>query len=86
MPSTTVHFPDEVLARIDQVAQRRGISRNRFVVQACSASVADDDGEWPDGFFRLDLPPESTTELEAGVREMERSILDNRRDRGAVLL
>ena len=51
MPSTTVHFPPQLLERIDAVAQRQGVSRNRFVIRACQDAVARDAGEWPENFF-----------------------------------
>jgi len=50
MPSTTIHFPPDLLERIDAVARRRGISRNKFVIQACENAVAHDAGEWLEGF------------------------------------
>ena len=57
MLSTTVHFPPPLLGQIDAVAQRRGVSRNRFVMRACQDAIAKDAGEWPEHFFHLDLDP-----------------------------
>ena len=85
MPSTTVHFPQDLLECIDQIAQRRGISRNRHVVESCRAASAQDDGEWPEGFFHLD-PDDSIAELQDAVDEMEDAIRAHRSSRGAVLL
>lgn len=85
MPSTTVHFPQDLLEYIDQIARRRGISRNRYVVESCRAATAQDDGEWPAGFFDLD-PGHSIAELQEAVDEMEGAIRANRSSRGAVLL
>ncbi|MBW2642455.1 MAG: CopG family transcriptional regulator, partial [Deltaproteobacteria bacterium] len=32
MPSTTVHIPDKLLSKIDQIVKKKGVSRNRFIV------------------------------------------------------
>ena len=73
LPSTTVHFPQDLLDHLDQIARRRGISRNRYVVESCRAATAQDDGEWPAGFFDLD-PGDSVAELQEAVDEMEGAI------------
>jgi len=86
MPSTTVHFPPDVLRRIDATARRRGISRNRFVVQACETAVAHDAGQWPEDFFALDIAAADRALLEEAAGEMEKVILQGRRNRGAALL
>ena len=86
MPSTTVHFPPQLLERIDAVAQRHGVSRNRFVMRACQDAVANDAGEWPERFFRLDLEPAELAELREAGTELERSIGGARRSRGTPLL
>ena len=51
MPSTTVHLPDQLLSKIDQIVKEEGISRNRFIIQACERAVNDSAGRWPEGFF-----------------------------------
>ena len=86
MPSTTVHFPPELLERIDAVAQRQGMSRNRFVMRACRDAIARDAGEWPEGFFRLDLDPAELAVLREAGTELEIGVLRARRSRGAPLL
>jgi predicted transcriptional regulator len=86
MPSTTIHFPPDVLERIDGVAKRRGISRNRFVIQACEQAVSHDAGEWPDGYFSHGLNSKDVAMLDEATAEMERAMLSNRRNRGAPLL
>jgi len=86
MPSTTVHFPPEILRSIDVVAERRGISRNRFVIQACEQAVSDDAGEWPDGFFSLELDSDEASLLGEAAEELEQAVLANRTNRGAPLL
>lgn len=86
MPSTTVHFPPEILKSVDAVAGRRGISRNRFVIQACEQAVLEDAGEWPDGFFALDLGADDAALLGEATEELEQAVLVNRKSRGAPLL
>ena len=85
MPSTTIHFPPEILKRMDEVAQRRGISRNKLVIRACEKELADDAGEWPSGFFELDMSDRDRSILrEAGI-ELENAVLRSRTNRGAPL-
>lgn len=86
MPSTTIHFPDETLEKIDAVASRRGMSRNRFVIEACEEAVAEDAGEWPAGFFELDLSEDDLRLLRTAGRELEEAVMQNRRNRGAPIL
>jgi ABC-type branched-subunit amino acid transport system ATPase component len=38
--STTFHIPDTLLREIDRAARRMGLSRNRFVIQACGEALA----------------------------------------------
>lgn len=86
MPTTTIHFPQEVLRRVDAVAHRRGISRNRFVIQACEQAVAGDAGQWPEGFFELSLSPDDQVLLNQAATEMEAAMMSSRANRGAPLL
>ena len=74
-----------MLERIDAVARRQGVSRNRFVMRACQDAVAKDAGEWPEGFFRLDPEPAELAMLREAGTELERSIRGARRSRGAPL-
>ncbi len=86
MPSTTVHFPPQLLEQIDAVARRQGVSRNRFVMRACQDSLAKDAGEWPERFFHLDLDPGELAALREAGHEMEQGIRAARHSRGAPLL
>ena len=81
MPSTTVHIPDELLSKIDQVVKEKEISRNRFIIQACEQSLNNIAGEWPEGFFNTDLSEEDLKILSQGVQEMEQAIINNRKNR-----
>lgn len=81
MASTSVHLPAAVVAQLDRVAAERGTSRNRVILQACQALLAEQQGDWPPGFFERSIDPEAVAELQAGGREMEGAILTSRRDR-----
>jgi len=86
VPSTTVHIPDELLARVDRLAQRRGISRNRLVIAALTDELARDAGEWPDDFFQPPRTPDALRLLDEATSELEAAIMSSRRNRGAPLL
>jgi len=81
MPSTTVHIPDPLLSKMDQIVKEKGISRNRFIVQACEQAVINDAGEWPDNFFEPDLSADGLRLLREGVAEMEEAIIRMRKSR-----
>ncbi|MDA3950936.1 MAG: ribbon-helix-helix protein, CopG family [Spirochaeta sp.] len=70
MGSTTVHIPDEILGRIDEIARRRGTSRNRVVLASREAEITRDSGVWPGAFFN---PPtdEELRILDEATREIE---------------
>ncbi len=55
MPFTTVHIPDKLLSKVDQIVKKKGISRNRFIVQACEQALNNDAGQWPEDFFEPGL-------------------------------
>ena len=79
---TTIHLPAPLIQRLDRIAERKGISRNRLLVEACQALVAADGGEWPASQF--DRSRHSATdlmELRAGVEEIDTAIASQRRSR-----
>ena len=81
MPSTTVHIPDALLAKIDQIVNEQSISRNRFIIQACEQALKSSAGEWPEGFFEPDINEKDLSLLREGVLEMETAIMKMRRNR-----
>ncbi len=81
MPSTTVHIPDQLLGKIDQIVKEKEISRNRFIIQACEQAVNSSAGQWPEGFFESDLNEEDLNLLRESVLEMEKAIISRRRNR-----
>ncbi len=86
MPSTTIHFPEKILKKLDEAARDHGISRNRYVLHACEKALEKEEGHWPSGFFKLDIDEEDQTLLRSATQEMEREIYANRRNRGAPIL
>lgn len=86
MGSTTVHIPEDTLRRIDRIAQRRGISRNKVVLEALEETIARDRGEWPQSFFEAPYGADEARELAEATRELETAIRNSRRNRGAPLL
>lgn len=86
MPSTTFHIPDDVLSKIDRAARDLGVSRNRFVIQACKEALARQSGEWPKRFFEPAHSQEDQGLLAQASRELEKEVLTRRTNRGAVAL
>ncbi len=50
MANTSVHFPEGMLDELDRLAEDRGVSRNRVIVDSCRL-VLRSRRQWPDGFF-----------------------------------
>ncbi len=70
MASTSVHFPPELIERLDRIARETGSSRNRLIVKACEAYVEQARGEWPEDFF-------SDKRIgRAALQELNRTLLD----------
>lgn len=84
MASTSVHLPDELVERLDELARESGQSRNRVIVEACEAYLARARREWPDDFFsrpRLTSSEERT--LRDSLEEWLETIQSSRRNRSA---
>jgi len=86
MPSTTVHIPDHLLSKIDQIIKEKDISRNRFIIQACEQALDNSAGQWPEGFFETELSGRDLRLLREGVREMEDAIISMRKNQRDVSL
>lgn len=74
MPSSSVHFPEGLLDALDRLAEARGVSRNRLVVEACRALIERQARRWPAGFFEARDPAvlavlRGGDDFLAGVRE-----------------
>lgn len=81
MPSTTVHIPDNLLAELDNVVKNKGISRNRYIVEACRRALENEAGRWPEDFFASDIEPDDLVLLNEGADEMVSAIMSNRKNR-----
>ena len=86
MPSTTVHLPDPLLAKVDQAAKEKRMSRNRFIIEACENALNNEAGQWPDNFFETRLNHKDIKMLREAVSEMEAAIIRKRRSRQRVEL
>ena len=86
MPSTTVHIPDTLLTEIDRIVNEKGISRNRFIIQACEEALKNSAGQWPADFFELNLSGANLRLLKEGVVEMESAILQMWRNKADLSL
>jgi hypothetical protein len=86
MPSTTIHFPPDILTEIDRAARKLGVSRNKFVLKACEETLSRTAGEWPKGFFEAPGAKKDLLLLREAAGEMEQTIYGNRKNRGAPLL
>lgn len=81
MPSTSVHFPEQLLQELNRLAAERGISRNRLIVESCRRAVGSRT-TWPAGFFSNDhLQDDELAELHACVEEFTEILSASRRSR-----
>lgn len=82
MPSTSVHFPPDLLERLDRVATARRTSRNRVIVQACQEAVERARGTWPKDFFsNTRLSPSDLRLLRRSFDPWLRSLMRARRSK-----
>jgi len=81
LPTTTIHISDDLLARIDEIVKKKGISRNRYIVQACEKSLKEDGRDWPKDFFDSPLNDQDLQLLRQAAAEMEKEILSHRMNR-----
>lgn len=62
MPNTSVYFPESVLAGLNRIAEERGISRNRLIVESCRR-VVEERACWPEDLFSNDHLSEADLQL-----------------------
>ena len=84
MSLLTIHINKKLLLKIDQVGKEKGISQNRFIIQACERALNDHTSKWPDNFFKTELNKNDLKLLRKTVLEMEQSIIGLRRNRANV--
>lgn len=81
MANTSVHFPDSVLKRLDELAKQKGLSRNRLIVDACR-EVLEQQRQWPERFFARDrLSGEEREVLRRSWRDFDEAIESTRKSR-----
>jgi len=82
VPSTTVHFPDDILDAIDARARAEGLSRNRFITRALRRAL-DATETWPPGFLATLRESPAAGDAEA-VERMLAAILARRSSKTGV--
>ena len=81
MPNTSVHFPEGMLEQLEQLAEQRGVSRNRVIVESCRQTLLSR-RQWPEGFFsNADRSPEDLRELRENAEAFARGLAAARRSR-----
>jgi predicted transcriptional regulator len=74
---TTVHIPDELLARIDERARQLQVSRNRYIVRALEARLGQET-EWSPDLAEFLAAGNDDPELGEAVDEMLHAIEERR--------
>jgi len=77
----SVHFPEGMLGEPDRLAEERGVSRNRLIVESCRQALRTR-RQWPDGFFsNTHRTAGELRELGKGAEEFARTRAAGRRSR-----
>ena len=71
--STSVHFPPSLVERLDLEAALRGVSRNRLIIDACTAFLEATTEDWPEELFQP-LPDGERKVLESSTRQLEAAV------------
>jgi len=81
MPNTSVHFPEGMLDELDRLAEERGVSRSRVIVDSCRQALRSR-RQWPDGFFSDEhRSADDRRELQEGAEAFSRALAEARRSR-----
>lgn len=81
MANTSVHFPEGMIDELDRLAEERGVSRNRVIVDSCRLALRAR-RQWPDGFFsNAHRTAGELRELQKGAEEFARTLAAARRSR-----
>lgn len=79
--NTSVHFPEGLLDELDRLAEDRGVSRNRVIVDSCREALRAR-RQWPPGFFsNVHRTAAELRELQDGAEEFARALEAGRRSR-----
>lgn len=83
MPNTSVHFPEGLLEELDRLAEDRGVSRNRVIVDSCREALRAR-RQWPEGFFSdAHRTAVELKELRGGAEAFAQALAAGRRSRRA---
>jgi metal-responsive CopG/Arc/MetJ family transcriptional regulator len=84
--NTSVHFPEGMLDELDRLAEERGVSRNRLIVDSCREALRER-RQWPRAFFSNEhLTADELKELSEGAAEFAETIAAGRQShRGSPL-
>jgi hypothetical protein len=81
VPNTSVHFPSQLLEKLNRIAAERGVSRNALIVESCRRLV-EARSAWPEGLFDADrLTREELAELRSGEQAFVDQIRKARKSR-----
>jgi hypothetical protein len=81
--NTSVHFPEGMLDDLDRLAEERGVSRNRVIVDSCRQALHAR-RQWPEGFFAdSHRTAAEMRELQKGEDEFARALAAGRRSRSS---
>ena len=81
--NTSVHFPEGMLDELDRLAEERGVSRNRVIVDSCRQTLSSR-RQWPDGFFSSEhRTADELRDLQEAAEEFARELAAGRRSRRA---
>ncbi len=72
VPNTSVHFPQSILDGLNRIADERGISRNRLIVESCRRTL-EEQTSWSERLFSNDHLSEEDLQL---LRDSEDDFLD----------
>jgi hypothetical protein len=83
--NTSVHFPEGMLDELDRLAEERGVSRNRVIVDSCRQTLRTQ-RQWPPGFFSNEhRTAVELRDLREGAEEFARALTTGRRRRAPPL-
>jgi len=74
--ATSVHFPRELLERVDAQAKARGVSRNRLIIDALEQALSKEDRWSPEFLAEMDCPP--SAKVQEAAQEMLKEIYNSR--------
>ena len=71
MATSSVYFPEDLVARLDRQAASKGVSRNQLIVEACRELLREKEDQWPEGFFDP-LPKDEARLIKEALVDVEK--------------